>query len=54
MEDYEKLLAIGTVILVSPFLHPFLVLLNDSLHLVVPIGFVTIILGAILLVSENN
>ncbi|MFC7046026.1 hypothetical protein ACFQH6_11915 [Halobacteriaceae archaeon GCM10025711] len=54
MESYQKLFAIGVVLLASPFIHPLLVLLNEFLTLVVPVGFVTIVLGAVVMISETK
>jgi len=54
MEDYETLLAVGIVILVSPFIHPLLVMVNGFLPLMAPIGFLTIISGVIVMVSERD
>ncbi|MFC7046023.1 hypothetical protein ACFQH6_11900 [Halobacteriaceae archaeon GCM10025711] len=54
MGDYQKLLAIGLVIIASPFVHPLLVLLNGLLRILVPIGFVTMVLGVIVMVSEKT
>lgn len=54
MEDHEQLLVIGTVIMISPFIHPVLILINDFLLLVTLFGFVTIVLGILLMISERD